>query len=45
MSESCSTKCCFDWKNPCHIVIALALLPFAVSGAQKIVGWLSTLVY
>lgn len=31
------TGCGFCWKNPVHVVLALALLPFALKGLQ--VAW------
>jgi hypothetical protein len=35
------SKCCFCWKNPIHIAVALAVLPFVVAGAKLIVGFVN----
>ncbi len=38
---SCQPKCCFCWKNPFHVGVVLAVLPFTVDGAKLIVGWVN----
>jgi len=35
------SKCCFCWKNPIHLAVALAVLPFVVAGAKLIVGFVN----
>lgn len=35
-NECCPTKCGFCWKNPVHVVLFLAVLPFALSGLNTV---------
>jgi len=43
------TKICpvahgFCWRNPVHVLVGLALLPFAAAGLRTVLGWVTSLV-
>jgi hypothetical protein len=35
-NECCPTKSGFCWKNPVHVVLFLAVLPFALNGLNTV---------
>lgn len=43
-TKSCPVSNGFCWRNPVHVFVALALLPFAAAGLKAVVGWVSSLV-
>ncbi len=36
-TSKCPVSCGFSWKNPVHVVLFLAILPFALKGV--VVAW------
>jgi hypothetical protein len=43
ITKSCPVAHGFCWRNPVHVLVGLALLPFAVAGLKTLVGWVSSL--
>jgi hypothetical protein len=39
--SGCPVAGVFCWKNPVHLALAFAVLPFTINGIQTVATWLS----